>query len=109
MKYFIKNSQREGTFYHEFYKGHWDEKTFWSDNSIYLEDSHLCMDLVDAITAVVPYYDSFNTTEISANQWALIGQLIITKDEKTQAIYAEANEWLKEVFKEYDCFTILGI
>jgi hypothetical protein len=30
MKYFVTNKERQGTCYHEFYKGKWDEKTFWS-------------------------------------------------------------------------------
>ena len=38
MKYFVKNSERESTCYHEFYKGKWDEKTFWKEDSLLLHD-----------------------------------------------------------------------
>lgn len=31
------------------------------------------------------------------------------KNTTVREIYFEADEWLQEVFKEYDCFTILGI
>jgi hypothetical protein len=33
MKYFVRNSEKVGTCYHEFYKGHWDEETFWKEDS----------------------------------------------------------------------------
>ena len=39
MKYFVYNNQRDGTCYHEFYKGKWDGKTFWKDDSICIDDN----------------------------------------------------------------------
>ncbi len=41
MKYFTDNFERRGTCYHEFTRGKWDGKTFWSDNSLYLRDDYL--------------------------------------------------------------------
>ena len=59
MKYFIKNDQRKGSCYHEFYKGKWDNETHWKDDSVYLHDDILydAMDLADAIREVLPEYD----------------------------------------------------
>ena len=110
MKYFIFNNQRDGSSYHEFYKGKWDEKTFWKSDSILLHDDYLFDNgFVDAIIDIIPTYDPFCETEITADEWKKIGNLILTKDEKSQEIYFEANEWLEDVFKKYNCFTILGI
>lgn len=33
MKYFVTDRERDGTCYHEFYKGRWDGKTFWKEDS----------------------------------------------------------------------------
>ena len=110
MKYFIFNNQRDGGSYHEFYKGKWDKKTFWKADSILLHDDYLFDNgFVDAIIDIIPTYDPFGETEITADEWKKIGNLILTKDEKSQEIYFEANEWLEDVFKKYNCFTILGI
>ena len=109
MKYFINNNQRNGTCYHEFYKGRWDGKTFWKTDSILLDDDFLTRDFIDAIIKIVPTFDPYGITEISNNEWKEIGNIIITKDVKSQEIYDEANEWLKNIFTTHDCFTILGI
>ena len=110
MKYFILNNQRDGSSYHEFYKGKWDEKTFWKSDSILLHDDYLYDNgFVDAIYEIVPSYDPFGETEISVDEWKEIGKLILLKDEKSQEIYNEASKWLEDVFKNYSCFTILGI
>lgn len=34
MKYFCSVNNRAGTCYHEFYRGKWDDKTFWKSDSI---------------------------------------------------------------------------
>ena len=39
MKYFVTDRERDGTCYHEFYKGRWDGKTFWKEDSISLHDN----------------------------------------------------------------------
>lgn len=48
-------------------------------------------------------------TEISLEIWEKIGQVIKEKDEKSKELYQEADVWLNDVFKEYECITILGI
>ena len=111
MNFFISESERKGTIYYEFYKGKWDGKTFWKSDSILLSDDILCDadGFVDAILEVVPCYDPFGETEINFDEWNKIGEIIIDKDAVSQEIYNELNEWLKDVFKNHNCFTILGI
>lgn len=111
MKYFVTNENRQGTCYHEFYKGKWDGKTFWKDDSICLHDDILleCIGFEEAIRAVIPSYDPFGKTEITYLQWEKIGQQIADKDDLSKEMYAEANAWAVAVCKEHACFTILGI
>lgn len=109
MKYFVFNHQRDGSCYHEFYKGKWDSNTHWKDNSIFLNDDVLYKDFVDAIMEIIPSYDPYNATKITISQWKKIGEIIVNKDLKSQEIYNEADAWLNTVFTTYDCFTILGI
>ena len=64
----------------------------------------------DAIIEIVPYYDPFGETEISIEQWNKIEEQIKAKDIKSQEVYYEADQWLRdEVFPKYKCFTILGL
>ena len=111
MKYFVFERDREGTCYHEFYKGKWDNKTFWKTDSLCIYDDILSDNIgfVQAIRAVIPNYDSYGVTEISAEQWNEIGSLITNKYNSSIDLYQEADRWLRKVFQEYDCFTILGI
>lgn len=112
MKYFVRNSEKVGTCYHEFYKGHWDEETFWKEDSLLLHDDVLYENkgFVAAIIKVIPTYDLYGETEISIDEWRRIGQVISKEDSSSYKLYYEASEWLSnEVFTEYDCFTILGI
>ena len=109
MKYFVKDNERIGTCYHEFYKGKWDKHTVWKSDSISLHDDFMFDGFVDAIVEVIPTFDPFGETEISIEEWNEIGKIILTKDQKSQAVFNEANEWLKDVFKAYTCFTILGL
>ena len=111
MEYFIHVSERKGTIYHEFYKGKWDGKTFWKSDSILLSDDILndADGFVDAILEVIPCYDPFGETEITLDEWNKIGEIVVTKNMVSQEIYNELNEWLIDVFKNYKCFTILGI
>lgn len=109
MKYFISNDQRIGSCYHEFYKGKWDEHTFWKNDSIFLHDDVMTGGFVEAIIEVVPTYDPFGKTEISVLEWQKIGKRVLEKDIVSQEQYKEANAWLESVFQKYKCFTILGI
>lgn len=111
MKYFVTNSERYGTCYHEFYKGKWDGKSFWKDDSLSLHDDVMLQNqgFIDAVMEVIPTYASLGVTEITPEAWQRIGQIIKEKDESSQELYQEANIWVNNVFREYECFTILGI
>ncbi len=111
MKYFVYDHQREGSSYHEFYKGKWDGETFWKNDSISIDDFIILKNqgFADAIAEVIPTYDPYGITEISHNQWKKIGEVIKNKDKNSQEIYYEADKWLKDVFTTHNCFTILGI
>ena len=56
MKYFVTDEQREGTCYNEFYKGKWDEETFWKKDSLSLHDDVLFRidEFEKAIVRVIP-------------------------------------------------------
>ena len=111
MKYCVLNHERDGTGYHEFYRGKWVGQSFWRDDSIYIDDYRLfeIKGFVGALRAAVPYYDSYGITEISREQWKKIGTLIRDGDGSAQELYQEISKWTDEVFKKHDCFTILGL
>ncbi|MBQ2816382.1 MAG: hypothetical protein IJF16_00470 [Clostridia bacterium] len=111
MKYFVSDDQRRGTCYHEFIKGEWDGKTFWSKDSICLHDDVLlcCDGLVKALKSVIPNYDPLNVTKIERWQWERAGELIDNADPLSKEVYLEADAWARAVFLEYPCFTVLGI
>lgn len=81
MKYFIKDKDRKGTCYYEFYKGKWDGESFWKTDSILLQDDIVFQneEFIDAILEVVPSYNPFGETEISNVEWKAIGQFIELK------------------------------
>lgn len=111
MKYFVTNAERQGTCYHEFYKGKWDGRSFRRDDSICLHDDILgdAGGFAEIIFAVVPTYAPLGVTEISPEQWKQIGKLAEVKGGRAGELFREADEWAEDVFKIYDCFTILGI
>lgn len=111
IKYFVKDNERQGTCYHEFYKGKWDGITFWKEDSLSLHDDVLCEcnGFTEAVLTVIPSYSPFNITEISCAQWYEIGKIIEDKNQQAKALYQEADEWAQKVFETYGCFTILGI
>lgn len=112
MKYFVNNDQRKGTCYHEFYKGIWDEHTFWASDSLCLHDDVLFEAVVftEAISALLPAYNPFGETEVYPEHWKQLGvRLSKTKDKLAMELYSEADEWVQSTFKTHGCFTIIGI
>ena len=93
MKYFVRNNERESTCYHEFYKGKWDGKTFWKEDSLSLHDNMMFENkgFVDAIIEIIPTYDPFGETEISIDDWDKIGQVIKKMDDSSIELYQEAD------------------
>ena len=65
--------------------------------------------LVETIKMVVPHYAPYKEAEINKDEWIKIGSVMLNTDKESKEIYDEANEWLEQVFLEYDCFTILGL
>ena len=108
MKYFATLNEREGTCYHEFQKGEWNDE-FWFEDSIYLSDDFMSRDLFELISACAPEYDPYGVTVITRRQWNDICTLAENHTPETAAIIAEANIWVQEIFKEYMVFSILGI
>lgn len=111
MKYFVTNYERKGTCYHEFYRGKWDGKTFWKEDSLSLHDDVLLehAGFVNAIKEVIPTYDPYGETEISSEDWKKIGLIVQHSDEGSKELYKEADVWLDDVLEEKGCFTILGL
>ncbi len=112
MKYFVYDDQRKGTGYHEFCKGKWNEKTFWSPDSLCLHDDILCeaASFTAALTLVLPAYDPFGETEVHPEHWKQLRERIYsTEDELAMELYREADEWAQSAFATHGCFTIIGI
>lgn len=110
MKYFMMLDECKGTCYHEFYKGKWDEKTFWKNDSLYLHDDILFdLKLEEVFYEANSSYDPFNETEINELQWQRIYKMAKTLGGEVFEVINEANEWATKTFKEYGLFTILGI
>lgn len=111
MKFFIKNDQRKGTCYYEFYKGKWDKETLWNDSSIYLHEDIVydARDFEDAIKEIIPGYDPDGVTEMSVDEWIEIGKVVDQKDILAREIYQDANMWVQLACVECGCVTILGI
>lgn len=111
MKYFINVSEKNGSSYYEFYKGKWDGSTFWKEDSLLMHDDIMFIHggFEEALVMGAPHYDPFGQTEISKEEWIHIGELIPDTDKESKEIYDEADKWLKKVFLEHDCFTILGL
>lgn len=62
-----------------------------------------------ALCSVVPEFDLFGETEISREQWIEIDRIIPKDDQNSMESYLEADQWLRDVFENYGCFTSLGL
>ncbi|MBE5859147.1 MAG: hypothetical protein E7301_03350 [Butyrivibrio sp.] len=111
MKFFVTNDERKGTCYHEFFSGSWDEQSFWNDESIYLDDDILIMNLgfYEALKNAVPTYDRYHGTAFSMEDWENVRKYIPDSDITSLELYAEADVWVQENFKRENRFTIIGI
>lgn len=108
--FFCPVSNRVGKSYHEFYKGKWDNKTFWKSDSILLHDDTLTkLELHKAFTAVIPDYDPCRTTEVNESQWRAILDCASQLDTQAKIALREAAIWVNEVFSTEKVFTILSI
>ena len=107
--YFIKSHERDGTCYHEFYRGKWKNNDFWNESSICIDDDDMTARFVELIRKYVPSYDYYGETEITLKQWQQIKNEGLLTADKTADIINQAENWMAETFKEHKVFTILGI
>ncbi len=108
--YFISPKERKDSCYYEFYKGKWDNKTFWKEDSICIHDNHLLdSDFDRIIIEIIPEFNPFGKTEITKKQWKKIKNKSISVGGKAEIIVKEADEWINDTFAVYDIFTILGL
>ena len=109
-KYFITEQGRRTTLYHEFYKGKWDEKTFWKEDSLLLRDEIMHRTgFVSILEELVCDYNYYGSTEIDRKQWNAIRKIACDTGSELQQVILELEPWIEENFKEYAVFTILGI
>ena len=109
-KYFIRPNDKNGSSYYEFYKGKWDEKTFWKEDSICINDNDFYDSEFDnIIIKFSPEYNPFGETEITKSQWNQIKSEAILCGGKASEIAIEADEWVIDTFSKHEVFTILGL
>ena len=71
--YLVHPQNRRVVYCYELYRGEWDGKTFWWEDSICLDDNIMCKYGSDElIVEVNPNYDPFCETELDKNQWGLL-------------------------------------
>lgn len=112
MNYFVTAPRRQGTCYHEFWRGKWDGVSFWAAGSILLHDDVLSEygeSLAEALLAVIPNYAPYGVAEVTHAQWEAVGARTEAAGGTAAELYREADAWAQEVFRTHDCFTILGI
>lgn len=109
MDKFIPAAKRQGSCYHEFYRGKWDGVSFWKEDSILLHDDLLSIKFAELLRAAIPGYDPLGVTEVNRADWQAAGKLALAADPETAALFAEADRWAMETFSMHDRFTILGI
>lgn len=113
MKYFIHNSERHGTCYHEFVQGEWDEEAmiFWSGDSLYLHDDiacvlHLYRDLFKAANVE---FNAYGITKITLDEWNALVKRAGEAGGEIFEFIEELRPWAEENFRNNKIFTILGI
>ena len=110
MKYFIYENQRNSTCYHEWYKGHFDGVSFWKSDSLLIHDDiHWTLGLEEFFSMIIPDYDPLGEIEVSENQWNTIMQKSSETGGQIYECLQEADNWVKETFKEYNTFTMIGM
>lgn len=109
MKFFKILRDIEGSCYHEFYKGRWQDGKYWNAQSIFLHDDELFAELEELLYYTISDYDPYSNVEVNRKDWDKVVEKAKEKGGKTYAIIIEANNWAENVFAEHDVFTILGI
>lgn len=110
MKYFVSGTEIKGGCYHEFVKGTWDGETFWSDDSLILDDDILNeLNVAGLIYSVVPAYNPYGPTEFTWEQWAEICKKAAETGGEAQQVIRELDSWLGAPSGAGTAFTALGV
>lgn len=110
MKYFLSGAGIKGGCYHEFVKGKWDGETFWSDNSLILDDDILNeLNVAGLIYSIVPTYDPYGPTEFTWAQWAEIRKRAAEAGGEIEQLIRELDAWLGAPSGAGAAFTALGV
>lgn len=69
------------------------------------------MDIVDeiALYKIVPDFQYYGETIIDKEKWSIIQNNVKEQGSKAIEVIDELKSWVKENFKEYDYFVIVGI
>ncbi len=110
MKYFVHDSERKNTVYHEFQKGKFDGHTFWKNDSISLSDDiFFTLGIGNLFADVIPNYNPYEEFEIDNELWNSIMLKAQEIGGEVLTCILEADEWAKNTFLEYGVFTILDL
>lgn len=115
MKYFTDNFERRGTCYHEFTRGEWDEKTFWSDESLYLRDDYMSdlklYELVfkPAFAEIGETFSRWGGNKVTRNIWEHMLSYAEDVGGEVWDLFFEITPWAEKNLSRYDEFWILGI
>lgn len=111
LKYFIYNNERVGTCYHEFFMGKWDEQTFWSDSSLYLDDDlFIEFNLYEQVfSKVFAPYNVCGDNRVTNSDWERICAVSEQCGGEVRELFDELKPWAEENFSKYGEFWILGI
>ena len=105
-----RKQEQRGTLYHEFYKGKWDKKTFWKEDSLLLCDDILHRTgLVKILEELVCNYNYYGETEIDQVQWETILKRASAAGGELEQVVLELEPWVNCNYEEHTVFTILGI
>ena len=114
-KHFVKFDDVRDGGYIEFQKGYfrgWGEGKCHNKDSIYLDviEIQFTSNISRIFMEIAPGFDEYDITHITKEKWLNAKIDLEEYDMNTREMYKELDEWLKkEVFDEYDCFSILGV
>ena len=115
MNYFVNSDERRGTCYHEFTRGKWDGRTFWSDESLYLRDDYMS-DLKLYELVVKPVFEEFGqkfarfgANEVTRELWESMLSQAMDVGGEVWALFAEITAWAEKSLSDGGSFSILGM
>ena len=110
MRYFDSGLEVKGGCNHEFIRGKWDSKTYWSDHSLILDDDILNeLDVAGLFYSVVPTYDPYGPTEFTVEQWNVIRDKAADASGELELLIKELDDWLGDLPDTGIAFTSLGV